>query len=196
MDKNVKRIQACNTVIRKENGYYGENTDVYGFLKPLKNYFGDPLKQKIKVTVIGAGGAAQACVYGLKEHKANILILNRTPAKAMKLAKRFACQWASLDQAGIKKIAEYSDLIVQTTSVGMEPNLDDDPIASYRFRGYEVVYDLIYNPPLSRLLERALEAGCKVINGEEMLLAQAQAQFQLFTESDYLFSQSSLSDIF
>ncbi len=193
---NIKKINACNTVIRRQRGYYGENTDVEGFLKPLKNYFGDPLTQNIKATVIGAGGAARAVVYGLAQHNARILILNRTPLKAKKLAQSFNCEWDALDEQGIKRIKEYSDLIVQTTNVGMRPNVKKDPIPSFRFRGHEIVYDLIYTPPLTRLLERALNSNCKVINGEEMLLAQAQAQFNLFTGSDYIFSQNILFEIF
>ena len=86
-------------------------------------------------------------------------------------------------------------MIVQTTSVGMEPDLDKDPITRYKFKGHEIVYDLIYNPPLTKILERAIEKGCKVINGEEMLLAQAGVQFQLFTGSNYIFPQSSMYDI-
>jgi 3-dehydroquinate dehydratase/shikimate dehydrogenase len=193
---NLKKINACNTVIRRDHGYYGENTDVEGFLKPLKNYFGDPLMQNIKATVIGAGGAARAVVYGLTQHNARILILNRTRSKAKKLAQSFNCDWDGLDEQGIKRIKEYSDLIVQTTNVGMKPNLKKDPIPSFRFRGHEIVYDLIYTPPLTRLLERALNSNCKVINGEEMLLAQAQAQFNLFTGSDYIFPQNLMFDIF
>ncbi|MBN1798621.1 MAG: shikimate dehydrogenase [Spirochaetales bacterium] len=192
---HISKIKACNTIIRKADGYYGENTDVYGFLKPLKNYFGDPLKQNIKATVIGAGGAARAVVYGLREHNAHVLILNRTLKKARQLAQAFNCEWGGLDKDGIKRIRNYSDLIVQTTSVGMEPHVEKNPIASYRFKGHEIVYDLIYNPPLTKILEKALNNGCKVINGEEMLLAQAGAQFQLFTGSNYFFPQSSMYDI-
>jgi len=194
--KNISKIKACNTIIRKKRGFYGENTDADGFLKPLKNYFGDPIKQKIKATVIGAGGAARAVVYGLREHNAQVLILNRTLKKAKKLARSFDCEWGGLDKNGIEQIRDFSDLIVQTTSVGMDPYADKDPIAPYRFKGHEIVYDLIYNPPLTKILERALDKGCKVINGEEMLLAQAGAQFQLFTGSNYIFPHSSMYDIF
>jgi 3-dehydroquinate dehydratase/shikimate dehydrogenase len=193
--KSISKIKACNTILRKDRGFYGENTDVDGFLKPLKNYFGDPIKQRIRATVIGAGGAARAVVYSLWKHNAHMLILNRTVKKAKKLARSFGCEWAGLDETGIRKIRNYSELIVQTTSVGMGEFVDLNPIASYRFRGHEVVYDLIYNPPLTKILEKALEKGCKVINGEEMLLAQAEAQFRLFTGSNYIFPTNTMYDI-
>ena len=75
---------------------------------------------------------------------------------------------------------EYSELIVQTTSMGL-PDNPGDPLAGYDFRGHEVVYDLVYGDRLTPMLERAREAGCTIIDGSQMLAEQAYEQFRLFT---------------
>ena len=67
----------------------------------------------------------------------------------------------------------------------MQPQLGVDPLPGYRFRGTEVLYELIYKPPVTPIAARARRAGCRVIPGFEMLLAQARSQFRLHTERDY-----------
>jgi 3-dehydroquinate dehydratase/shikimate dehydrogenase len=144
--------------------------------------------------VLGAGGAARAVVYALVGERARVLILNRTPERARRLAEEFGCRFGGLERADL---AGHDELIVQTTSVGMEGMggvgiaggaegeeagfRPADPLPGYRFSGREIVCDIIYTPPLTPFLRRAREAGCQIIPGTEMFLAQARAQFRLFT---------------
>jgi 3-dehydroquinate dehydratase/shikimate dehydrogenase len=184
-DRSVGATGACNTVIRKESGYYGVNTDAAGFIEPLKKAVNAPSLQGKKATVIGAGGAAKAIVYALVREGADVLIINRTEERAEKLAETFRCHCAGLTDEGIKQVQAFSDIVVQTTSVGMEPETDADPIPAYTFKGHEIVYDIVYKPPMTVLLQKAQQAGCRIIRGTEMLLSQAFAQFKLFTGHPY-----------
>ncbi|MBN1522870.1 MAG: shikimate dehydrogenase [Spirochaetales bacterium] len=193
-DQHIEAVGACNTVVHRGNHYIGTNTDIEGFISPLYTYFSPDEMKSMKATVIGAGGASRACVYALRKAGMTVLILNRTPAKAKKLSEEFDTQWGPLDETGFSRMKNFCDLIIQTTSVGMVPKSEQDPLAAYKFAGNEFVYDLIYNPKLTRLLERALSAGCKVLNGEEMLVAQAHLQFKLFTGRESLFKNNYLSD--
>jgi 3-dehydroquinate dehydratase/shikimate dehydrogenase len=184
-DRSVEATGACNTVIRKEHGYYGVNTDAAGFLEPLKKVVNTSSLRGMKATVIGAGGAAKAIVYALVKEGADVLIINRTEERAHNLAKTFRCHYAGITDEGIKQVHAFSDIVVQTTSVGMEPEMDADPIPAYTFKGHEIVYDIVYKPPMTVLLHKAQQAGCRIIRGKEMLLSQAFAQFKLFTGHQY-----------
>jgi len=113
------------------------------------------------------------------------LILNRSPERARRLAEEFGCPWGPLGPEGHALAAEGVELIVQTTSAGMGAERDLDPLAGYRLRGSEVVYDLVYDPPVTPLLRRAAAAGCRTVGGLEMLAAQAREQFRLFTGREY-----------
>lgn len=195
-DKSVKQIAACNTVIRrnhyenkrgdgeKDSGWFGVNSDGTGFVEPLREKIHKPLSN-LRATVIGAGGAAKAIVFALVSEGAEVLIINRTVQKAEKLANIYQCAWGGLDTDGISRIRSYSDIIVQTTNVGMEPDIQGDPVPDYRFLGHEIAYDIVYKPPMTCFLKRAQQAGCPIIMGKEMLLGQAFVQFRLFTGKEY-----------
>ena len=176
----VAATGACNTLVRTGSaGWYGENTDVAGFLAPLAPLLDD--LERRSATVIGAGGAARSVVYALRREGFSVLILNRTPDRARGLAEEFGCRWDGLDEKGARRAADYAGLLVQTTSVGMAPGTGADPLPAYEFRGTETVYEIVYNPPETRFLQRAGKAGCRTLAGWEMLQAQAEAQFALFT---------------
>jgi 3-dehydroquinate dehydratase/shikimate dehydrogenase len=184
-DRSLTRIGACNTVVRRSGGWYGTNTDVQGFLAPLEARAPELLAAGSRATVIGAGGAARSVVYALCGRGIRPLIVNRTPEKARALAESFACEWAGLDGGGMARIRENADLIVQATSVGMEPEARGDPLPDYRFKGSETVYDLVYQPLRTVFLARALQAGCRTVSGLEMLFAQGAAQFEYYTGRPY-----------
>lgn len=174
--ETVRRVGACNTLVRTPHGWRGENTDAHGFLAPLRRTAPAPRR----AAVIGAGGAARAVVYALRSIGAELLILNRTVERARALALEHGASAARLDSSGLAQAPEYSELIVQTTSMGL-PDNPGDPLAGYDFRGHEVVYDLVYGDRLTPMLERAREAGCTIIDGSQMLAEQAYEQFRLFT---------------
>jgi 3-dehydroquinate dehydratase/shikimate dehydrogenase len=194
-DALVEALGACNTMTRTaegaepgapatRSGWAGTNTDVEGFLSPLRSAFGGMIPRGLRATVIGAGGASRAVVHALLASGADVLLLNRTEDRARELARRFPIRTAPLDEEAPRLARGYSDLIVQASSAGMEPGIGIDPFPAYLFTGREVVYELVYAPPVTTFLERARRAGCRVVFGKQMLMAQARGQFRLFTGSE------------
>lgn len=182
-DKAVDAIGSCNTAVwnDRDREWIGYNTDAAGFYGPLKGY-ADVHGRKIQgAAVIGAGGAARAVVYALRQAEIETCVVNRTEENAEKLAAEFGIPWAGLNGEGKELVHRYSDLIVQTTSVGMTPDTEGDPWPDFRFSGDELVYECIYTPKYTTFLSRAKESGCDVITGDRMLRCQAEEQFILFT---------------
>ena len=179
--REVKQIGACNTVVRMPGMWKGMNTDYYGFLAPiLKDIESGRIRNSL---VIGAGGAAQAIVWALRNRGVKVTVLNRTVTRAEKLAKINLCEYDTLENAS--KYEGKVDLIVQTTSVGLYPDFDTNPIGSFHFTGKEIAYDIIYKPRMTKFLKEAEKAGCTLHFGEEMLLEQGKLQFELFTGYHY-----------
>ncbi|MDR1230994.1 MAG: type I 3-dehydroquinate dehydratase [Spirochaetaceae bacterium] len=191
-DPETARIGACNTIVRHAEGWRGYNTDAEGFSSSLLAFIygtevGISEKQQAKrtlrgkkVTVIGAGGAARAIVAEVYRLNGKALILNRTGPAAKKLASRYNFRWGVLDESGAKDMAKCNDIIIQTTSAGMGNDTDGDPFPLYLFTGREIVYDIIYKPERTHFLRRAEKAGCKTMNGYDMLVRQAIGQHRLF----------------
>ena len=179
----VAAIGACNTVVRSSSGFKGYNTDVRGFMLPLKKLCVAGFPKR--AVVIGAGGAARAVVYGLKEAGTEILIVNRTESKALDLAREFKCRGAALSPGIYSEMEEYAELVVQTSAAGMHPLEEIDPVSGYPWTGKEIAYDLIYIPEKTRFLSAAENAGCRILNGAPMLQAQGEAQYKLFTGTEY-----------
>lgn len=183
VSEGVEQIGACNTVYKEEGKWLGENSDYIGFIDPLKREFGN-LKGK-KVSVIGAGGAAKAAVYALIKEGAEVLILNRTIEKAADIANKFWCYYEPLNSYSTDLIKRFSDIIVQTTNVGMHPMEHINPLNFYNFKGNEFLYDIIYAPEKTVFLKKGEQAGCRILNGWDMLLEQGYKQFKLFTNREY-----------
>jgi 3-dehydroquinate dehydratase/shikimate dehydrogenase len=184
-DETVTATGACNTLLRREDGWHGFNTDVAGFIAPLEAR-GQPRASGGGALVVGAGGVARAAVYALRRAGMRVLVAGRSPARAMALAQQFDAEWVSLTDTEFAAAAHaYRDLIVQASSAGMHPQELIDPIAPLPLSGTEVVYDLVYSPALTPLMKRAQDSGCVTIGGMEMLLAQAYAQFRLFVGEEY-----------
>ena len=185
----VAQIGACNTIVRKNNKWLGYNTDAPGFRRALEEFLGPVKLKHKKVAVIGAGGAAKAIVYVLKQMGARVCIFNRTIETAAQLAEKYGFNYCQLDAHCVAKLDEYSTLIVQTTSVGMNAEgpagTENDPIYFYDFRGNELLFDIVYEPAVTPVMKRASLAGCRVCNGFKMLEYQAYEQFKLFTGQDY-----------
>ncbi len=179
-DLRTAEAGACNTVLVSGSGLEGWNTDVNGFLEPLRKRIS--FASLRKTAVIGAGGAAAAVVQALKETGTEIHVFNRTLSKAASFAEKFGVFFHSLDS--YREIAEC-DLIVQTTSAGMFPDVSKTPLPGYRFLKNQIVYDIIYTPSETMFLKEAGKEGCLTINGMEMLYAQGKRQFELFTGLPY-----------
>jgi 3-dehydroquinate dehydratase/shikimate dehydrogenase len=172
-DAHTSKIGACNTVVRGQEGkLYGFNTDVAGVVRPLEQRLSI---ENAKVLVFGAGGAARAAVFGLKERGAEVWILNRTSAKAQKLARQAKAR--TIKRADLRKIA--FDVIINATPVGMG-NARDCPLKDEEIQA-RVVFDMVYDPVETHLLQVARTKGIAVIPGVEMFVQQAARQFEIWT---------------
>ncbi len=172
-DAHTTKIGACNTVVRGQDGkLYGFNTDAAGVVRPLEQRLSI---ENAKVLVLGAGGAARAAVFGLKERGAEIWILNRTSVKAQKLARQAKSH--TIKRADLRKIA--FDVIINATPVGMG-NTRDCPLKDEEIQA-RVVFDMVYDPVETHLLQVARAKGIAVIPGVEMFVQQAARQFEIWT---------------
>jgi 3-dehydroquinate dehydratase/shikimate dehydrogenase len=178
-------IGACNTLVRNPEGWMGYNTDAAGFSDSLLSFIGKKDLKGRKITIIGAGGAAKAAAFEVHRLKGKALILNRTPARARSLAEPYRFAWAAFDSRGAVLMEKYSDIIIQASSAGMAPSTDDDPIEFYKFSGKEIVMDFIYEPQKTHFLKRAEQAGCKILNGSDLLHRQARYQYQFFMNREF-----------
>jgi len=178
-------IGACNTLVKGVEGWMGYNTDAPGFSDSLLSFIGKKDLKGKKITIIGAGGAAKAAAYEVHRLKGKALILNRTPARARILAEPYRFAWAAFDSRGAVLMEKYSDIIIQASSAGMAPDTDSDPIEFYKFSGREVVMDFIYEPQKTLCLRRAEQAGCKILNGSDLLHRQARYQYGFFMNKEF-----------
>jgi 3-dehydroquinate dehydratase/shikimate dehydrogenase len=183
--EQVKSVGACNTIVRTESGWSGYNTDTEGFSGSLLDFIGRKDFKGKRITIVGAGGAARAVASEVHRLKGKALILNRNKLRAEQLAGIYKFEYGGLGAESLRRIRKFSDIIVQTTSVGMEPDLSGDPLGGYEFTGKELVMDIIYKPERTAMLERAAAAGCPVLNGADMLLRQAKLQYGYFFGREY-----------
>ena len=173
MDSHTTKIGACNTVVRAQDGkLYGFNTDASGVIRPLEQRI---TIENAKILVLGAGGAARAAVFGLKERGAEVYILNRSIGPARKLAHRARAR--TIKRADLKKLT--FDVIINATPVGMG-NIRESPLNENEIQA-RYVFDMIYDPPETRLMKLAKARGAEVIPGVEMFVHQAARQFEIWT---------------
>jgi 3-dehydroquinate dehydratase/shikimate dehydrogenase len=172
VDETVRQTGAANTLVNRDQKLFAYNTDVYGTQQALKKAFQDGVH---KTTLLGTGGAARAAALVLKEQNCNVTVLARDARKAERFAGEFGFASDALSQAGSYK----GDLLINATSVGMSPGIDESPLPTDAL-GYRYVFDMVYNPLETRLLREA-RRGSLVISGVEMFVAQAARQFELWT---------------
>ena len=189
IDEEVADIRASNTIVKEAGQWCGYNTDASGFTTALKEFLGvDKLRHR-RVAIIGAGGAARAIAYAIKKLGGKACIFNRTLINAKIIADKYGFKYAPLAQDSVYDLEMYSDIIIQTTSVGNgyfgPSNESNDPLYFYNFKGNENVYDIIYSPEITPMMSRAIASGCHVSNGYSMLRHQGYKQFKLFTGEEY-----------
>jgi 3-dehydroquinate dehydratase/shikimate dehydrogenase len=173
-DSHTSKIGACNTVVRAQDGkLYGFNTDAAGIVRPLERRLST--LEGARILVLGAGGAARAAVFGLKERGCEVYILNRSAAPAQKLARQARAR--TIKRADLKKLA--FDVIINATPVGMG-NTRETPLHDKEINA-RYVFDMVYDPAETRLLQLAKERGAQVIPGIEMFVHQAARQFEIWT---------------
>ena len=182
----ARAIGAVNTVSVRDRKLIGSNTDGEGFMAPLlKRGF---RAKESNAVVLGAGGAARSVVYRLAAEGASLVVANRDPARAERLAAEFRSllpgSHISAAALGSLTAAELSsaDLVVNATSAGMQPNdFETPPIPLKALRKGQIVYDLVYRPVETRLLAAAKEAGAETLNGVGMLVHQGAEALKQWT---------------
>jgi shikimate dehydrogenase len=173
VDPIARRIGAINTIREVDGRWIGGNTDANGFLQPLQER---SLNVKgLRASILGAGGSARAVAMGLASSGASVRVHARVESRAEDVAALVS------GSVGAWPPEPGSwDLLVNCTPIGMHPNIEATPVPASQLTG-TIVYDLVYNPPITRLLGEAAAAGCRTIGGLDMLVAQAQEQFQWWT---------------
>jgi len=177
IDADAAALGAVNTIVNDRGRLTGYNTDWVGLLEALKSK--TTLAGKTFV-IIGAGGAARAAAYGLKKEGGRPIIVNRTEETGRALAARLDCAFYPLADVG--KIKAWG--LINTTPVGMVPQVHQSPVAARVLANYQVVMDVIYNPLKTKLLRDAEAKGCEIISGLEMFVHQGAGQLKLWTGKD------------
>jgi shikimate dehydrogenase len=187
LSPEAETIGAVNTIVVRDGKCFGYNTDVTGFLRVLEDR-GFETHDK-RTLVLGAGGAARAVVYALLQAGAEVVICNRTLERAEALAASFASVPAAslpigrpLTNSVLEEEVERCQLLVNATSVGMTPHEGVSPWPEgIPLPPGLVVFDLVYAPLETQLLQQARAAGAEVIDGLQMLIGQGVEAFRLWT---------------
>jgi shikimate dehydrogenase len=183
-DERARAIGAVNTIDFRDGS--GTNTDVIGLIDDLRAH-GLTLAGMLAV-VLGAGGAARAAVYGLAKAGAQVIVVNRTPKRAQIMLADLALA-AGIQNADVRTLDEAAEmqpsLIINCTSVGMWPKIDESPwIEGLPFPTHAVLYDTVYRPAKTKLMQQVEAGGGQAIGGLGMLVRQGAAAFRLWTGQD------------
>ncbi len=170
---DVATIQAANTVLVRGKRFVGENTDAPGALDAIEARLAVRGKHML---ILGAGGAARAIVHEAIKRGCAVTIANRTGSRAQQLARATGAR----SIAWKEMVRQRFDIIVNTTSVGMIPHINRSPISPREITA-QVVFDVVYNPPITKLLRDAQRRGATIIPGTEMYINQAARQYVLYT---------------
>ena len=172
----AKEIGAVNTIVLQDGELHGYNTDAAGFIGPLKSRIAS--LKGIRCAVIGAGGAARAVVWALRQERAIVTLFCRDPEKAKPIGDQFEVSCTSLRDAAFFEF----DMVVNATPLGtLGESETETPVTAEQLRGMRLAYDLVYNPLETQFLREARQAGCETVGGLEMLIGQAVEQFRLCT---------------
>ena len=174
IDPVAKKIGAVNTLQIEGKTISGSNTDWQGANRALKQV--TELAGK-SVLLLGAGGSARAIGFGLLEEQAQVTLASRTLSSGQALAKALNCPWQSLEEVN----SLQADILINATSVGMQPNHNKSLLEKNSLANFTIVMDIVYAPLKTKLLSDAENADCTIINGTEMLLFQGVHQFELWT---------------
>lgn len=178
-DDFVRSIGAANTAYRDTAGHWAcSNTDYQAALDAILSGLkpGESLSGK-RVLILGAGGAAKAIGMAMQKSEAVIVVSSRTAKRAQALAEQIGGRAVTWENRG----AEFVDILINCTPVGMHPNMNETPFPIHWMRDEMLVFDTIYTPERTLLIKEARDRGCATVTGVEMFIRQATAQFRLFT---------------
>jgi shikimate dehydrogenase len=185
IDDTAKFLNTVNTIHHKNGKMLGYSTDGIGAFRALKENGSDP--QGKRVLIFGAGGAARSIAHALIQEADELVILNRTVSEAEKLSELLKRKFGkkisvgSLSSEVVKEKISDSDILLNTTSAGMNPNINQSLVMSDILKSDLTVMDIVYNPYKTQLAKDAQAAGIKVISGVEMLIYQGAAAFEIWT---------------
>lgn len=170
MDPIAREIGAVNTIKIEDSGkLIGYNTDYYGFLETLKPHL---KKQHTHALILGKGGASKAIAYGLKELGIDFKFVSRSPLP----------EDLSYNELNKSHFDKYK-LIINCTPLGTHPQTEEfPPIPTSSLTSDHLLFDLIYNPPITKLMKLALENGAKAVNGQRMLELQAEKAWEIWNK--------------
>ncbi|MCD6325441.1 shikimate dehydrogenase [Candidatus Bathyarchaeota archaeon] len=187
LDENAEKIKSVNTILNRDGRLIGYTTDGIGALNALKYNGVNPGGKKI--VILGAGGASRSVSFALAKEAEELVILNRTVARAEKLVsdvrhlivRSEKIRWGGLTEENIRKELREADILINATPVGMSPNEDETPVNKKYLHPDLAVFDLVYHPLETKLLKEARMVGAKTINGLSMLIHQGAASFEIWT---------------
>ena len=185
LDSLSSKIGAVNTIVNDNGFLTGYNTDAEGFIRPL-------LEKDIEtagkhVLIVGAGGAARAVAFALMDKGAKLVLINRSTEKAKELANQLSNHFSGTVEAvalnirNLEKAMQSTEIVVNTTSIGMGAGASETPVPSQFLRKGIILYDVVYNPMRTRLLREAESAGAVTIGGADMLAWQGALSFEKWT---------------
>ncbi len=167
----AQAVGAVNTVLIKEDGWYGYNSDIYGFSTSLSRAIEKHSLNINHALILGTGGAAKAVKYALEQDGIETAYVSRRSSAGI-------LTYGELNQNTLEKYK----LIVNTTPLGMSPNIDSFPNIPYHYIGENhLCFDLVYNPEATLFLQKAQQQGAYILNGLEMLHLQAEKSWEIWT---------------
>ena len=187
----VTAIGAANTLSFEPAGVAASNTDATAAVESLRAALAEQEAEEIAAggavrrgdgfglktaLVLGAGGAARAVAFGLKQQGVDVTVSSRTLERSKRIAAEVGCK--SVDWTARSRVPY--DCVVNATPVGMHPNVDETPYAKEHLRSYMVVFDTVYNPENTLLVKEARAVGCRIVTGVDMFVRQAAIQFRIW----------------
>jgi 3-dehydroquinate dehydratase/shikimate dehydrogenase len=180
MDEYVRKAGAMNTVVAGHGKLSGYNTDIPAALDAIDKALAESALKGLegeKCLLLGAGGAGRAIALGIKDRGGQITITDGIAGKAEQLAEELGARSAPWEK---REDIECS-VILNATPVGMHPNADASPVSRRALERAKLVFDAVYNPPVTKFLSEAKELGIPTASGLDMFVNQAALQFKLWT---------------
>lgn len=195
VSEDVEIMNACNVIDVKDKRLIGHNTDWYGFSRALEIEKIDVKKKK--VLIFGSGGAAKSIFYALsKNDVGSVVFVARRPEVVIEIVETIGdrypvrvkiTKWDMKDEFinTVKEVVEDSDIIINTTPLGMYPHIDNmPPLPDIDLKG-KVFFDVVYNPQITKFLQFAEERGAKIVNGIGMLMYQGSKALSIWLDRDF-----------
>lgn len=185
-DEGAADIGAANTLFRDEGRWYSANTDYSAAMDALQAVLDeresqlDRTVEGKRVLILGAGGVARAIGLGLVRRGAAVVVANRGKERGRGLASELGCQFINWENRG----SEHAEVVINCTSVGMHPKVDETPYEEQWLRENAIAFDTVYNPENTLFLKNARLRGCPTVSGLDMFVRQAAHQYKIFTRQE------------